>query len=418
VGVYAGPEITSDGLVLALDAANTKSYPTSGGTTWTDLSGNGNNGTLVNGVAQDVGFLSFDGTNDYVDCGNTASLSAIAGTSNITVSGWVYYTAYGGGGQPYSVITVKGNPWTWLLENPSNTFNFRITAGGADVTVADTSTHLLNTWYNVVGTYDGSNMRIYVNGILKNIRAQTGTLGTNSETAKIGTYQGTNYNLTGRISNVSIYNRALSAAEIQQNYNAISSRTFTFLGSSLNPLSSPVQAQSLGYAAGNYYFKSGSMSSAQLLEYQPNYYESRPFCCVFRSPYASTATTNKIDLSIPMGGLLVQRDALDLRGAVYWSTPITYTTVGGAGNNTADSGTGYAGSNARRVILGNSGGHGIFNTGQSSCNWPSAAGAIGAGWDGGTCGSFPNGLIWGTGNGSTPTYDNRSGTWSHWITWS
>ena len=111
-----------------------------------------------------------------------------------------------------------------MLENPSNTFNFRITAGGADVTVADTSTHLLNTWYNVVGTYDGSNMRIYVNGVLKNIRAQTGTLGANSETAKIGTYQGTNYNLTGRISNVSIYNRALSAAEIQQNFNALRSR--------------------------------------------------------------------------------------------------------------------------------------------------------------------------------------------------
>jgi hypothetical protein len=193
------------------------------------------------------------------------------------------------------------------------------------------------------------------------------------------------------------------------------------LGSISNPFSSPVQAQSSGSGnlpAGNYYFKSGSMSSPLLLEYQPNYYETKPFCCVFRSPYGSTATTNKIDLSIPMGGLLVQRDALDLRGAVYWSTPITYATVGGSGNNTADSGTGYAGSNARRVILGNAGGHGIFNTGQSSCNWGSAAGAIGAGWDGGTCGSFPNGLIWGTGRGDTATYENRSGIWSHWITWS
>ena len=181
--------------------------------------------------------------------------------------------------------------------------------------------------------------------------------------------------------------------------------------------SSPVQAQSLGISAGTYYFKSGAMSTAELLEYQPNYYESRPFCCVFRSTFASTATTNKIDLSIPMAGLLVQRDALDLRGAVYWSTPITYTTVLGSGNNTADSGTGYAGSNARRVMLGGGGGHGIYNTGQQQCNWPNAAGSIGAGFNGG-CGSFPNSLIWGTGNGGTAYYDNNSGTWSHWITWS
>jgi hypothetical protein len=192
------------------------------------------------------------------------------------------------------------------------------------------------------------------------------------------------------------------------------------LGSISNPFSSPVQAQSSGSGnlpAGNYYFKSGSMSSPLLLEYQPNYYETKPFCCVFRSPYRSTATTNRIGLNIPMGGLLVQRDALDLRGAVYWSTPITYNTVGGAGNNTADSGTGYAGSNARRVILGGSGGHGIYRTDQSQCSWGNSTGAIGAGYDGSSCGSFPNDLIWGTGTGGA-TYENRSGIWSHWITWS
>jgi hypothetical protein len=154
------------------------------------------------------------------------------------------------------------------------------------------------------------------------------------------------------------------------------------------------------------------MSSAQLLEFQNNYYESRAWVCVFRSPYRSTATTNKIDLNIPMAGLLVQRDALDLRAAVYWSTPITYNTVGGSGNNTADSG--YS---PRRVILGGSGGHGIFATNQTQCNWGSAPGAIGAGWDGSTCGSFPNDLVWGTGRSDTATYENRSGVWSHWITW-
>ena len=224
-----GVTLWVDGFQLekASSVSSFNSISNTNGTTWRDLIGNGNTGTLVNGPtysSANGGSIVFDGTNDYVDCGNTASLSAIGGTTTITVSGWAYYTAYGGGGQPYSVITVKGNPWTWLLENPSNTFRFRITAGGADVAVPDTSTHLLNTWYNVVGTYDGSNMKIYVNGVLKNTQAQTGTLATNSETAKIGTFQGTNYNLTGRISNVSVYNRALTAAEVSQNFNALRSR--------------------------------------------------------------------------------------------------------------------------------------------------------------------------------------------------
>jgi uncharacterized protein (TIGR02145 family) len=67
-------------------------------------------------------------------------------------------------------------------------------------------------------------MRLYINGVLKNTVPQSGTLATNTETAKIGTWQGTNYNLTGRVSNLSIYNRVLTAAEVLQNYNALRPR--------------------------------------------------------------------------------------------------------------------------------------------------------------------------------------------------
>lgn len=185
------------------------------------------------------------------------------------------------------------------------------------------------------------------------------------------------------------------------------------LGDILNPFTSPVQAASTGATSGNlYYFKSGSMTAPEQLEFQNNYYESKPWCRVFTSPYNSTATLNKLGLSIPMKGLLVQRDALDIRAAVYWSTPITYTAVGGSGNNTADSGYAY-----RRVILGYAGGHGIYNTSQNQCSWGDSIGAVGAGWDGVTCGSYPNGLRWGTGQSGTPTYTNLSGTWSHLVYW-
>ena len=395
------PRIVTDGLVLYVDAANTKSYPTSGGTTWTDMSGRGNNGTLVNGVAQDIGFLNFDGTDDYVN-------APLTKTATCTFSCWARTTTLAGYPMLFNAGPDGSGPdlWFYLGNIYWNTWD------GAANPFATTPASVTNGNYHyyVVVNDASSNTKLYYDGVLLGTAAYRSAAGTTNLT--MGGTTNT-YMWNGNISNFTIHNRALSAAEIQQNYNALSSRTF--LGSSLNPLSSPVQAQSLGVSAGNYYFKSGSMSSAQLLEYQPNYYESRPFCCVFRSPYRSTATTNKIDLSIPMGGLLVQRDALDLRGAVYWSTPITYTTVLGSGNNTADSGTGYAGSNARRVILGGAGGHGLYNTGQSQCNWGNSTGAIGAGYD--PCGTFPNDLVWGTGTAS-PFYDNRSGTWSHWITWS
>ena len=187
-------------------------------------------------------------------------------------------------------------------------------------------------------------------------------------------------------------------------------------GTLAKPFGSPLQAQLLGYTSGSYYFKYGSMSSAQQLFFQAKYYEGKPFCKVFSSPFGSVATLNKLDLSIPMGGLLVERDTYDFRAAVYWSTPISYNTVGGVGNNTADSGYPY-----RRVILGAGGGHGIYNTSQQQCNWQDSIGAVGAGYNGSTCGSFPDNLIWGTGQPAapypTPVYTNMSGTWSHWIYW-
>jgi hypothetical protein len=182
-------------------------------------------------------------------------------------------------------------------------------------------------------------------------------------------------------------------------------------GSLSKPFGSPVQAMVMGATSGGtYYFKHGSMSSAVQLEFQNNYYENRPFCRVFTSPFRSTATVNRIDLNIPMKGLLVQRDTLDIRAAVYWSTPIQYNTVSGNGNNTADSGHPY-----RRVLLGGAGSHGIYNNAQQSCNWGDSTGGVGAGYNG-TCGTFPNDLVWGTGQAS-PVYTNMSGTWSHWVYW-
>jgi len=225
-----GGRIVTSGLVLALDASDRNSY-ISGSTTWTDLSGNRNNGTLTNGPtfsSANGGSIVFDGTNDYIECGNPSSLASIAGTTNLTVSGWVNFSEYSGssGPQSYSVVTNYGGYTNtiWLVENPGNALRFRVVVGGSDVWVSDTSIHLLNAWYYFVGTYDGSNMKIYMNGSLKNTRAQTGTLSAANGTMRIGAYEDGRYCLKGNVAQTQIYNRALSSQEVLQNYNASKSR--------------------------------------------------------------------------------------------------------------------------------------------------------------------------------------------------
>ena len=417
MGISYNPRVVTDGLVLCLDAGNSKSYSGSG-TTWSDLvsttSGILNNGPTYN--SSNGGCISFDDVNDFVRFVRTDLNGGTFAYPNITCNLWVKPGSSQNttGGTSNNLITVE-NTFEVSIGNRSNGFSSLYYASNPWAWYGVESDVVVNDEWNMITFVHATTGRwLYVNGQQVFYRGDSGNLSAGTSTypylTLMGRTNGTGSPAGGLLSSVQLYNRVLTQQEILQNYNATKSK-YKY-GSILNPFASPVEAQTLGYTAGEYYFKSGSMSSSVLLEYQPNYYESRPFCCVFRSSYRSTATTNKIDLNIPMGGLLVQRDTLDLRASVYWSTPIVYNTIGGSGNNTADSG--YS---PRRVILGGSGGHGIYATNQTQCNWGTATGAIGAGWDGSTCGSFPNDLIWGTGRSDTATYENRSGTWSHWITW-
>ena len=183
-------------------------------------------------------------------------------------------------------------------------------------------------------------------------------------------------------------------------------------GTQNNPARSPMFLQNLGYPAGNYWFRDGAMTSAVELFYSPNYIESRPWVRVFSSPYNGTATVNRLNLDIPYQGLLVQRDTLDIRHTGYFVGYERYNTTNFT-NVLTTSGT----RTGNRIFLGFAGGHGIYSATQQSCNWGDSSGGVGAGWNGATCGSFPNGLIWGTGQSGTATYANLSGTWEHWIYW-
>jgi hypothetical protein len=187
-----------------------------------DLIGN-NTVTASSLTYNSNGTFSFNGSSNTLDCGNASALSALTGTSNVTVESWVNLSGYGST-SGYGVIAHKGYPWAFLMENPSNTMRIRFyLSGSGDISCPDSATHALNTWYHFVGTYDGSNMRFYRNGVLTNTVAGSGTIGGGGANMVVGSYSGA-YFSQGQIPIVKVYNRTLSAGEINQNFNTLRSR--------------------------------------------------------------------------------------------------------------------------------------------------------------------------------------------------
>ena len=218
-----GPSITTNGLVLYLDAANRQSY-TSGSTTWTDVSNNANNGTLTNGPtfsSANGGSIVFDGTNDYVSCSNNESLSF---TNKLTLQIWCSLNINGQYDSP--LMKTTSDAWNdgygFYMEN--NRFYFFINSwdGAHRVSVSKTTFPMTN----FVGTYDGTCLKLYENGILM----QTGSffnsnVSNSSANLLIGMGGGNNiYAWNGNISQVSIYNISLTASEVLQNYNTTKTR--------------------------------------------------------------------------------------------------------------------------------------------------------------------------------------------------
>ena len=214
---YNNASIVTNGLVLCLDAANIKSYSGSG-TTWSDLSGNSNTGTLTNGPtysSANGGAIVFDGTNDY----STIATSGFPfGSSAGTLSAWAKTDTISGGNRCIVSYGSNNTSLARLLVIINSTYYF----GGYANDITATGVPL-NTWFNMVGVYDGTNASMYINGSL--VSGPTAkTWNAVASTAQIGrgTYDGEYWD--GSISQVSIYNRALSAAEVLQNYNALKDR--------------------------------------------------------------------------------------------------------------------------------------------------------------------------------------------------
>ena len=214
------PKIITDGLVLCLDAGNTKSYPGSG-TTWYDLSGQGNNGTLTNGPTysnSNGGYIDFDGTDDTVNFEYDLR-------SNWTYECWVNKDAKGG-----FCFLGQGTPSSRSglhIVMYDDKLRFGMFANDTDALglYSNTST---GVWYYYAFTYNHSTFlkEIYRNGVqLTGTTAQTQTAYIGTGTVRIGAqYSSGSTYANGKIASSKLYNRVLTASEIQQNFNATRGR--------------------------------------------------------------------------------------------------------------------------------------------------------------------------------------------------
>lgn len=226
MGLAHSPRIVTDGLVLALDAANPKSYPGSG-TTWTDLSGNGNNGTLVNSptyLSDNNGIFLFDGVNDYTTVPDGSAL--IQNKTNFTIGITFNMQSFGSLRGLIGCLNYYCSGNLGLVAD-STTLSFY------NDTITCSSIHLysileLNKWITAYGTYDGTTTRLYCfkNGALSQTSGTSKTGVTNtfvSDFQVFGDQYGPYYtNCLG--SSAFVYNRTLTEAEIIRNFNATRGR--------------------------------------------------------------------------------------------------------------------------------------------------------------------------------------------------
>jgi len=237
VGVFAGPErnvslqttsgrslyslgVVQDGLVLNLDASKFYSYPRSGNT-WTNLAGSPNvtlsSTSFVTDASGGIGFTSGSSTASFTATGLSIS-------SGFTISVWVKHT----GTLPRAVgitqryFTIQPEAVVLRFENNDNLHGYVFDNEGIFRSISISNQIFSGNYYNCVYSYDGSTFRLYNNTV---------EIGNLSATVTLRTPSGTGYFpseapewFEGNMYSSQFYNRALTATEITQNYNALKGR--------------------------------------------------------------------------------------------------------------------------------------------------------------------------------------------------
>ena len=220
MGAFRGPDIVTDGLVLALDAGSTRSYPGSG-TTATNLVSS-NTGTLTNGVGFDSasgGSFTFDGTDDYIPFPGVLEQELIDQSKQLTICLWIKPDVYTSR-MPFSTGQDGNDRIYYWTENGLNTWRIN----GYTSTTGHSTLPAVGTWYNTTVVINQGGVAVYLNGepdytgVYSSYTTQTmATLGRHGSSSS--------YSYDGNISSVLIYDgKALTAAEVLQNYNAQKNR--------------------------------------------------------------------------------------------------------------------------------------------------------------------------------------------------
>lgn len=229
MGVYGGPDIVEDGLILCVDAGSNRSYPGATGTTWIDISGSGKNGSLVNMnssnySATNGGILTFDGTNETVNFGTGNTFFPMYA---FTMDMWFRCD----GTTPTTGTDPGLFGWTYglSLRVRSTSLMAYIDNGTSATYLYSPSTYSFfdSSWHNVSVQANSTTMWLYIDGKSAGSVETTwsGTTRWATNTANIGRDNNNiNYYFRGAISNFKIYNRVLTADEVAQNFAATRGR--------------------------------------------------------------------------------------------------------------------------------------------------------------------------------------------------
>ena len=231
IAYYGG--IVTNGLVLDLDAAKKDSYPGTG-TSWRDISGNSNNGTLTNGPtfnSANGGYINFDGTNDYVTLGSSVPTTLRIGDGDFTIDFWVYTN----GTATYAICgnlnDSNGDGSYWVILNSTFTGLHTVQFGRIGVSSKfGTTTLPINTWSNIILSRIGTTMICYINGASYSTPATVNNFAGSFNIdyllgiSKSGTSFSA-YPLNGRLPILRIYKGVgFTSTQVLQNYNATKGR--------------------------------------------------------------------------------------------------------------------------------------------------------------------------------------------------
>jgi hypothetical protein len=187
------------------------------GTHASDMSGNENDGTLLNGpgwvVGKSRGALGFDGVNDYIEINNATTLQSTP-TNQWSMGAWIYPTGAGGN---RIVVRKDASGGGYYIRLNSTNFQSLLRFSGGHVE-RSAGTAVLNEWNHLVMTYDGTTRKHFLNGVEVGSWNEGVTLAFNTSVVRIGANSSTSEFFNGTIDEVRIYNRALSASEVYSLY--------------------------------------------------------------------------------------------------------------------------------------------------------------------------------------------------------